>query len=705
VEDQQLVQLALQRRFLTGDQVDRARAEQKALADRGVQRSVWFLCQDLGFVTDAQTRDLQGRISSTRIRALEVEGYVIEGRLGNGGMGDVFRACNAVGQVVAVKLLATKFAQNAEYARRFQREARATLRLNHPHITRSLGAGEVQGQRYLMMELIAGPSLKEWITTRGPLAQSHGILLLRQMAEALRYAWDAGVLHRDVKPANIILGPLRPGSDEHFCAKICDFGLAKVWQEGDEGTRALSRGELTGTGIALGTPHYMSPEQASGEHDLDQRSDIYGLGATLYHALLGQTLYSGKSSAVIMYKQVTEALDLEPLAAKGIAPGLIALLAGMLAKEKAHRLRDWDAVLTGLRPLLPPPPTEMEPAAKPSASIRALLDGPTESSQRPSEQRRHPAWLVRIVGLAVVAVVGLSAIGYTALRRAPSATWNATPETLSQVLAEAAASTGVGEVMLAAGDYPGPWRLGVAHSRLCLRAAPGARLVVGPGEGAALRLEPGLVDCRILGLTIVAPGRLAIEALPGARAHLAGCTIASGCDRVLAATGAELTIAGLRCAATGSGLHARGGRLELSDLDLAGAPPLIAMQQVDVLVERSRLSASSGGGALISIAGGTCTLRALVVDAPGCAVALALDRVERSSLAAVELRQARIGMAGTASVLASIDGLTIDAVDEGVRWSGTWKPEWHWRQLRLKAPRLASGLPEEVIAAPVALGR
>ena len=353
VEDLQLIQLAVERRFLSAEQVERARQEQQSLADRGVQRSLWFLVQDLGFISDQQTMELRRYISSSRVRALEIEGYTLQGRIGQGGMGEVFRARDAAGREVAVKLLAAKYSQSDEYAHRFQREARATLRLQHPHITRSLSAGAIEAQRYLMMELVVGRSLKERIQADGPLSERDGLVLLVQMADALRYAWKRGVLHRDVKPANIILGEPRAGIAEPFCAKLCDFGLAKTWQLSGEETSTFTKGDLTHSGVALGTPHYMSPEQASGEHDLDQRSDIYGLGATLYHALLGQTLYSGKSSAAIMYKQVTEALDLSPLAARGLSPAFVTLLGGMLAKARGDRLRDWDAVLAEAQALAP----------------------------------------------------------------------------------------------------------------------------------------------------------------------------------------------------------------------------------------------------------------------------------------------------------------------------------------------------------------
>jgi serine/threonine protein kinase len=266
VEEERLIAMAQERGWITPGELDRVRVEQQSLADRGVQRSLWFLLLDLGLITDEQARELRKSVSSTRIRALEVDGYVIEGRLGSGGMGDVFRARNASGTMAAVKLLNSKFANNLEHRRRFAREARAGLRLRHPHIVPVLGAGEVDGIPYLIMEVVEGDSLKARIAQSGPLSVPDALAVLTQMASALAYAWSHGVLHRDVKPANILIGPPRPGHDEPFCARLIDFGLAKVWQEGSSATSDPdSMGGLTGAGLALGTPHYMSPEQAAGD--------------------------------------------------------------------------------------------------------------------------------------------------------------------------------------------------------------------------------------------------------------------------------------------------------------------------------------------------------------------------------------------------------------------------------------------------------
>ncbi len=694
MEDLQLVQLAIERRFLTTDQVDRARREQQSLSDRGVQRSLWFLIQDLGFVSDQQTMELHRYISSTRVRALEVEGFTLQGRIGQGGMGEVFRARDTTGREVAVKLLSAKFSQSEEYAHRFQREARATLRLQHPHITRSLSAGSIEAQRYLIMELVTGRSLKERIQAEGPLSEDEGMTLLVQMAYALRYAWQRGVLHRDVKPANIILAPPGDGITSPFCAKLCDFGLAKTWQLSDEETNTFTKGDLTHSGVALGTPHYMSPEQASGEHDLDQRSDIYGLGATLYHALLGQTLYSGKSSAAIMYKQVTEALDLTPLATRGLTAPFVKLLGGMLAKDRGVRLHDWDAVLVEAKRLAPGLVAAL--ADRPGARTESVVAEVPAVPASASAPRRRIAPILAMVGMAVAASLVVAGLAWAVLARRGPPVLRAQPDTFAAVLAEAQRTGEVARVILEPGDYVGPFSFGVAQSRLVLVAGgPGVRLVAPSGPQALIQLQTGLTAFELRGVTLVPGARTAIEALSGSAAMVSDIRIEGGCRQLLAVSGAKLSVSGMIGRSDGLGVVVDGqGQLRLADCALRSAGPAIVLNRGDLHAERCRFSAlGSGGGALIEVTGGKLDLVAVVAEAAGFDTALSLNRSSGGALRDVVLTGARTGLLAVDSVLPLVDGLTIDAGDVGASWTGARDPVWVWRGVLLRAPAPAIGLP------------
>ncbi len=700
-----MVQLALDNRLLTIEQVERAKKEQQSLADRGVERSLWFLLLDLGYVNDAQARDLRKYVSSTSIRALEVEGFVLQGRIGSGGMGDVFRATNAAGQEAAVKLLSSKLAKNQENARRFQREARASMRLKHPHITQSLAAGEVEGQRYLVMELIKGPSLKQRMTERGKLPEDQAIILLWQIASALRYAWNHGVLHRDVKPANLMLAPPRAGVAEPFCAKICDFGLAKVIVQGDAPDED-SKGMLTGAGMALGTPHYMPPEQASGEIDLDQRADIYSLAASVYHALLGQTMHHGKSSTIIMYKQVTESADLDPLRAIGSSDGMVKLMGRMLEKSRKRRLNTWDEVLDAVKTLASalveiqekalgsvagsaahPAPTAV-PAA-PGSTTSASGNESTDHNlihatvRMPKAARsRLPLFTAVSVGLLAAVLVGawsLTQLGEQGQRVSPA--------TFAVVLA------GIGHqdqrtVLLEPGDYPGPWRFGAAHAGVTIRAVgPGVRVVdAGVARDVSLvRLEPGLTGFTLSGVEIIHPDGIAVEAMAGARATMSDCTISGQ----VAAHGAHLVLRTMTL--RGGVLLDLQGTVMMED-SLVTQQPAIHLRDGRAEVVRSRL-VGGGPGAVVQALSGQLDMDAVVVEPATVAdIGLDLGAGVSATLRDVSVHRVTTGVRCDGARLPAINGLSVSASDTGLWWRGQRDPAWSWQRLQFQAPKAVQGL-------------
>ena len=675
MEDDRLVQLALSRGYITAEQVARAKAEQKSLADRGIDHGVYFLVQDLGFLSEGDARELRRSVSSSAIRALDVDGFIIQGRLGSGGMGDVFRSAHPDGRIAAVKLLSGKLAKSEEYVRRFLREARAMQRLTHTHIVGVCGSGECLGTRYILMELVEGPSLKTWLVDKGKLDPAHAAVVLGQMAEALGYAWDHGVLHRDVKPANILIGPPRPGIAEPFCAKLCDFGLARMGP--DAGEADLSRGGLTGTGLALGTPHYMSPEQASGEHDVDQRADIYGLGATIYHALLGQTMYSGKSSAVIMYKQVTENVDLELLRSAGIAEPLVALLGCMLQKRRSARISTWAEVLARVHALAGPAVVPVPPP---------LASDPSSAAQQPavpSPTPMRPSGLGRLVLItAVVAAVIAAAVAGLVLSRGGAAAVD--PRGLSAVLAALGAGTG-GEaqrtITLLPGTYLGSLRLGAAHSGIRLRAAgPGVELV-GAGGAPAVLCEPGLLDARIEGVVLRGGGVVALETVGACEMHLADVRLDGG-----VVVGGGMVVA-RRAVISGQIQVGDRGLLDLAASRIAGP---MTVERADL-----RLAGSVLGGRL-SVRSGSLAcdaVRILADESP----ALSLDQ---ATCTAVDLQISApgVGLEVRSSTLSELRGLSISGAGPSISWEGERLAAWRWERFALESP--PCGLPGSLPGGP-----
>jgi serine/threonine protein kinase/Tol biopolymer transport system component len=223
-----------------------------------------------------------------------VSHYVIEDKLGEGGMGVVYRAQDlSLNRKVAVKFLSSDIA-NEDQRRRFQQETQTASSLNHPHIVTVFEAGTIDGQQYLVTEFIDGYTLREWTRNIKPSLRQL-LELLTGVADGLAIAHHAGILHRDVKPDNILV------SKDGY-AKLTDFGLAKLFDregEPDLATRTLTRSP-TGHGVLLGTVAYMSPEQAMGRR-LDARSDIFAFGVVLYELLAGQRPFAGNSEIDILH--------------------------------------------------------------------------------------------------------------------------------------------------------------------------------------------------------------------------------------------------------------------------------------------------------------------------------------------------------------------------------------------------------------------
>lgn len=202
-------------------------------------------------------------------------------KLGQGGMGTVYLGHQeSLDRDCAVKVLSKEFAAKKGFVDRFIREARAMAKINHPNVVDCYAVGEAKGFHFVAMELIDGQSMQDWIDQLGRLSVGDALLVTIMVAEALHFAHEMDMIHRDVKPDNILLS-------KKGVVKVSDMGLAKAVNEDDMG--------LTQSGTGLGTPHYMAPEQARDAKHVDRRSDIYALGCTLYHFLTGQTPFAGES--------------------------------------------------------------------------------------------------------------------------------------------------------------------------------------------------------------------------------------------------------------------------------------------------------------------------------------------------------------------------------------------------------------------------
>ena len=215
--------------------------------------------------------------------------YVIERQIGSGGMADVYLATDqSLGRKVAIKILSDRYARDAAFIERFRREAAAAASLRHPNIVTVYDRGEAMGTSYIAMEYLDGPTLKEEITRRAPLPEPEAINYATQALAALDAAHRQGVVHRDVKPHNMVL------TDEGRL-KVTDFGIA----------RAANTQQMTEVGSIVGTAQYLSPEQARGLA-VGPESDIYSMGVVLYEMLSGELPFTGESAVDIAMKQVSD---------------------------------------------------------------------------------------------------------------------------------------------------------------------------------------------------------------------------------------------------------------------------------------------------------------------------------------------------------------------------------------------------------------
>ncbi|MCU0722137.1 MAG: SUMF1/EgtB/PvdO family nonheme iron enzyme [Planctomycetes bacterium] len=292
-----------------------------------------------------------------------IGGCRIERKLGSGGMGIVYLARQvSLDRPIALKILPRNLAANDEYIARFEREARAVANLNHPNIVQVHDMGrDAEGFYYIVMEYVDGSTFSELVKEKGPLDEKTALRALRQACAGLAAAHDAGIIHRDIKPENIMI--TKAGR-----VKVTDFGLAKE-TKGDS--------QLTGTGIALGTPAYMAPEQGMGEIP-DRRSDIYALGATLYTMLTARLPYDAKSPLSMMMKHATDPIPLARQANPEVTEPTEKFICKAMAKKPDDRFIDMNQMKEALdfciQDLASSKEAPPEPAAPPERAEAAPPD-------------------------------------------------------------------------------------------------------------------------------------------------------------------------------------------------------------------------------------------------------------------------------------------------------------------------------------------
>ncbi len=332
----ELIDRLRESRLLAAEEIDRACAASGAADGAGLAGALVAA----GVLTAYQVQAVCNRAFAE----LRIGNYEILDRLGAGGMGTVFKARHRrMKRVVALKLLAQALGRDATFVQRFQREVETIARLTHPNVVMAYDADESEVGHFLVMEYVNGQDLVSLVQKRGPLPLAAAVDCTVQAARGLAYAHGQGIIHRDVKPANLLY-------DEHGFVKVTDLGLARF--SGAAGAASATSG-LTQAGGMLGTVDYMPPEQALDATAIDHRADIYSLGATLHYLLLGQPPYTGATIMATLLKH-RDAPVPSLTAARGDVPAALdEVFRRMLAKAPADRFPSMAEVVAALEALQP----------------------------------------------------------------------------------------------------------------------------------------------------------------------------------------------------------------------------------------------------------------------------------------------------------------------------------------------------------------
>jgi serine/threonine-protein kinase len=411
ISDEMFARAVLRFRLALPSQVESARNFLARVAKAGTPIPLSEALVRLGILTADQRDAVVNRLRGpAKLADHRLGRYRLLRKLGEGGMGAVYLSEDDRGCLpIAIKVLSRRVAKNPAFMQRFRAEAEAMAKLNHANIVRAYGMGVDRGRPYLVMEFCEGETLDRRLRREERIHSAEASRILIQVACALQYAHARGIIHRDIKPANIILA-------NDGVAKILDLGLAKRHDPEDPG--------LTRVGHFVGTPNYISPEQARGAKEVDGRSDIYSLGATFYHLVTGEPPFHGASTFEIVSQHVAGQVPDPQDVRLGIPDSVAHVIRRMMAKNPADRYRDCGELRGDLERIArgKPPRTRALDAKLSSVagSRKAAGAAPpaaarTEPAAAPAPPRRVSAFR-HLVGTAAL-LLALAALGVLLHRR------------------------------------------------------------------------------------------------------------------------------------------------------------------------------------------------------------------------------------------------------------------------------------------------
>jgi serine/threonine protein kinase len=400
-EEERLAQALIGRGLVTAEEVQQCHGENQsahALLNRLVKA---------GFLTANQARRAAQEL--TQLLAQQIPGYELLEKLGQGGMGTVYKARQlSMNRLVAVKVLHERLAANREFLERFRREAHTAARFSSNHVVQAIDVGSAGNMHYIVMEFIEGHTVRREIDDGKIYGEREALEIIVQVAGALDQAHRRGLVHRDIKPANILL-------TTEGVVKLADLGLAR-----DTSDRAAIRAEK---GVLVGTPYYIAPEQIEGRDDIDIRADLYALGATLYHMVTGRPPFPGKDVDKILDANLEAELTPPDHLNTGLSAGLGEVVEFLMAKEPGERYRTPADLLIDLECLVKGEPPRLARQRLPASVLEGLVEGevdeeekkPAARVRRPKRKKKSDSIVPLLIGAFGVALLFLSLIVNAAL--------------------------------------------------------------------------------------------------------------------------------------------------------------------------------------------------------------------------------------------------------------------------------------------------
>jgi len=391
--DRKLIELILERRMATRQQITECLMERPVdgtgdIADELVER---------GVITPVQAEHVRGSATDEMAVALpEIEGYEILEKIGSGAMGVVYKGRQlSMNRPVAIKVLPASLTQDTKFVERFISEARTAGRLNHPNIVQGIDVGKTAvGSYYFIMELIEGETVQDILECNGRIPEEKALRIVRDIALALSHASSNGLIHRDVKPENIIVS--KAGT-----AKLADLGLAAPVDQVGRDTRQV-----------VGTPYYIAPEIVRGDRDIDVRADIYSLGATFFHMVTGTLPFNGSSASVVMTKHLSETFPLPQQRESSVTPATSRMIAKMTARNKSERYPSPTELVTDIDQIIS--------GEIPGAVVRTHKPSRAGTAKRvPAKRRTSGAPVAAVVGVIIIGSLLAALVGYIAITQSP----------------------------------------------------------------------------------------------------------------------------------------------------------------------------------------------------------------------------------------------------------------------------------------------